>query len=178
MPGVMSTSLLYAQHRAVAKGVGFLRQRPPVLVGRLLRKMVPCFANVRREKGGFIYLVRVERGDESAQLAQSVAAGVLWFPWSFRQSTLYWPRVLGTKRYRPCPQEKVFHPSSSPFERQPITVRRRALPRARGRRALVFPSYGHRFVLRVRVSAGDAVRCAADAKLIGRRTLWSDPRTA
>ncbi|CAN0591330.1 unnamed protein product, partial [Ectocarpus sp. 12 AP-2014] len=39
MPGVMSTSLLYAQHRAVAKGVGFLRQRPPVLVGRLLRKM-------------------------------------------------------------------------------------------------------------------------------------------
>lgn len=47
MPGVMSTSLLYAQHRAVAKGVGFLAKRPPVLVARLLRKMVPCFANVR-----------------------------------------------------------------------------------------------------------------------------------
>lgn len=47
MPGVMATSLIYAQHRAVAKGVGFLAQRPPVLVSRLLRKMVPCFANVR-----------------------------------------------------------------------------------------------------------------------------------
>lgn len=47
MPGVMSTSLLYAQHRAVVKGVGFLAKRPPVLVARLLRKMVPCFANVR-----------------------------------------------------------------------------------------------------------------------------------
>lgn len=50
MPGVMSTSLLYAHHRAVAKGVGFLAKRPPVLVGRLLRKMVPCFANVREKR--------------------------------------------------------------------------------------------------------------------------------
>ncbi|CAM9898271.1 unnamed protein product [Ectocarpus sp. 8 AP-2014] len=64
MPGVMSTSLLYAQHRAVAKGVGFLRQRPPVLVGRLLRKMVPCFANcgdvlyLEHEVGGHWYFLR------------------------------------------------------------------------------------------------------------------------
>ncbi|CAM9958680.1 unnamed protein product, partial [Ectocarpus fasciculatus] len=64
MPGVMSTSLLYAQHRAVAKGVGFLRQRPPVLVGRLLRKMVPCFANcgdvlyLEHEVGGHWYILR------------------------------------------------------------------------------------------------------------------------
>lgn len=47
MPSVMATSLIYAQHRAVAKGVGFLAKRPPVLVCRLLRRMVPCFANVR-----------------------------------------------------------------------------------------------------------------------------------
>lgn len=47
MPGVMSTSLLYAQHRALTKGVGFLVKRPPVLVGRMIRRMVPCFANVR-----------------------------------------------------------------------------------------------------------------------------------
>ncbi|CBN79924.1 conserved unknown protein [Ectocarpus siliculosus] len=64
MPGVISTSLLYAQHRAVAKGVGFLRQRPPVLVGRLLRKMVPCFANcgdvlyLEHEVGGHWYFLR------------------------------------------------------------------------------------------------------------------------
>lgn len=47
MPGVMATSLLYAQHRSVAKGVGFLAKRPPVLVCRLLRRMVPCLATVR-----------------------------------------------------------------------------------------------------------------------------------
>lgn len=46
MPGVMSTSLLYAQHRAVAKGVGFLAKRPPVLVCRLVQRMIPCFATV------------------------------------------------------------------------------------------------------------------------------------
>lgn len=51
MPGVMSTSLLYAQHRAVAKGVGFLAKRPPVLVCRLLRRMVPSFATVRDREG-------------------------------------------------------------------------------------------------------------------------------
>lgn len=51
MPSVMATSLIYAQHRAVAKGVGFLAKRPPVLVCRLLRRMVPCFANVREEGG-------------------------------------------------------------------------------------------------------------------------------
>eukprot|EP00903_Cladosiphon_okamuranus_P018054 g16615.t1 len=64
MPGVMSTSLLYAQHRAVAKGVGFLAKRPPVLVARLLRKMVPSFANsgdvlfLEHEVGGHWYLLR------------------------------------------------------------------------------------------------------------------------
>lgn len=47
MPGVVSTSLLYAQYRALAKGVQFLAKRPPVLVCRMVRMMVPCFASVR-----------------------------------------------------------------------------------------------------------------------------------
>lgn len=46
MPGVISTSLIYAQYRAVSKGVLFLAKRPPVLVCRLVRRMVPAFANV------------------------------------------------------------------------------------------------------------------------------------
>ncbi|CAM9850383.1 unnamed protein product, partial [Sphacelaria rigidula] len=44
MPGVMATSLLYAQHRDVAKSVRFLAKRPPMLVCRLLRRLVPCLA--------------------------------------------------------------------------------------------------------------------------------------
>lgn len=46
VPELSSTSLLYAQHRAITKSVGFLAKRPPTLVCALLRSMVPCFASV------------------------------------------------------------------------------------------------------------------------------------
>lgn len=57
MPGVMATSLLYAQHRSVAKRVGFLAKRPPVLVCHLLRRMVPCLAMVRGVSSVFVVVV-------------------------------------------------------------------------------------------------------------------------
>ncbi|CAM9173045.1 unnamed protein product, partial [Discosporangium mesarthrocarpum] len=51
MPSVTTTTLLYAQHRGVTQCVGFLSNRPPVLVCQLLRKMTPCFVT----SGDIIY---------------------------------------------------------------------------------------------------------------------------
>lgn len=73
MPGVLATSMVYAQHRAVTKGVTFLAKRPPVLVCRLVQRMIPCFANVR--EGG----VEGTRNANNSRTVQSGEYGILCF---------------------------------------------------------------------------------------------------
>ncbi|CAM9744013.1 unnamed protein product, partial [Choristocarpus tenellus] len=52
MPAVTTTTLLYAQHRNITQRIGFLANRPSVLVCQLLQKMMPCFVM----NGDFIYM--------------------------------------------------------------------------------------------------------------------------
>lgn len=86
------------------------------------------------------------------------------------------PEVSGTFRPKNTPTNTPRQPEEyNASDADPIlilgnvhitTERRRTLPRARSGRTLVPSTFGHYLFLRIHVSAGDAVRGAADAELV------------